>query len=274
MKTRHCIIAFFLMLAGATAHAQDTLVMRDSRELAVKVIEIDDSKIFYRKQDNPDGPLYSCRQNEVFMVIYRGGKREMFTAANPGKNMPAATTAAEPPAVFSMANASFRIQLTSFRLASSKNGKFKSASGEVTVYSNNQFFATVSFSASQKENADFDFTRPTRGSLAQSSISMVISSPQMKEYLFEKFENYTGAGLGWVPSPGLFSNNPAQPCQVAFLKKPRQNETDAWWLQGKLSFEKYTLQSCQTVEERMLSMVLLWLDKNFTAANNAGAQRN
>jgi hypothetical protein len=82
--------------------------------------------------------------------------------------------------------------------------------------------------------------------------------------LFEKYENSAGSGLGWVLPYGLLTGDAAAGCEVAYLKKARQTDTDVAWLQGKLDFEKYALKSCASVEEKMLSIVLLWLKKNFS----------
>ena len=245
-----------------TARAQDTLVLQDRKELYVKVIEIGDNKISYRKSDNLNGPLYSCSLRDVFMAIYRGGRREMFDAPVL-HNAGAAPNSHEPPPPVNlvMTDETFRLVLKQIGNTGYRKN-YDAVSGEVDVFTGNDFFATVSFVAMQRKDTRLDFSHPRPAHAGKSGISMQISSKQLSEYLFEKYENSAGSGLGWVLPYGFLTG---EGCQVAYLKKPRQTDTDVAWLQGKLDFEKYDLKSCASVEEKMLSIVLLWLKKNFGA---------
>jgi hypothetical protein len=270
MKNWIIAILFIEALAAdLRAHGQDTLVLRDNRELYVKIIEIAEDKIFYRSSDNPSGPLYSCASRDVFMAIYHRGKREMFPspaasreATSPNTNEPA------PPTNSVMSEGDFRVELKKIDHADGK-GKYETVTAEVDVYMGKTFFATVSFTASRKKTASIDFSHPRLGDVIKSGANMQISSPQLKDFLYEKYENPAGAGLGWVLPTAFFTGDPTGGCEIAYLQKPRQNEIDVTWLQGKLGSEKYQLKSCGSMEEKVLSIVLLWVKKNFKAGGVA-----
>ncbi|HTL08358.1 MAG TPA: hypothetical protein VL307_08890 [Chitinophagaceae bacterium] len=254
------------MLSSLTkvVRAQDTLVLQDSKELYVKVIEIGDDKIFYRKTDNLNGPLYSCAKREVFMALYRGGRREIFDT--PLQNQPSRNNSEKSPSApdAAMTDENFRLVLK--KLVKPRIRKnYETVTGDVDVFTGNDFFATISFVAVQKNNAQLDFSHPRPAHAAKRGISLQITSTQLGNYLFEKYENTAGSGLGWVLPDGFLSGDVIAPCEVAYLKKPRQTETDVAWLQGKLDFEKYHLKSCGSLEEKMLSITLQWLKKNFSS---------
>ena len=257
------LAAFICIAAGVTARAQDTLVLQDRKELYVKVIEVGEDKILYRKSGNPGGPVYSCALRDVFMAIYRGGKREMFDVAVQRNAGPVTAAHDQPaPPLVTMSDDNFRLVLKNISNTGYRKN-YETVSGEVDVFTGNIFFATVSFIAMQKKDTRQDFSHPRPSHVSKSGISMQISSRQLSNYLFEKYENSSGSGLGWVLPYGFLSGDIAAGCQVAYLKKPRQTNTDVAWLQGKLDFETYELKSCASAEEKMLSIVLLWLKKNF-----------
>lgn len=71
-------ITLFLLLlciAGIT-NAQDILVKNDKTELKVKVLEITDAAIKYKKFEMQDGPTYSIAKAAVFMIMYQNGTKE------------------------------------------------------------------------------------------------------------------------------------------------------------------------------------------------------
>ena len=71
------LIVLFLFLA-AFLNAQDIIYKTDGSEIQSKVIEISEDLIKYKKISNLDGPLYSIAKNEVFMIVYENGEREVF----------------------------------------------------------------------------------------------------------------------------------------------------------------------------------------------------
>jgi hypothetical protein len=84
----------FLLLLGFSQalRAQDLLTKRNGEELAVIVLEVTPTEVRYRRADNLNGPLFSVRREEVFMVKYINGTKQLFDVA------PVAPPAPMPPA--------------------------------------------------------------------------------------------------------------------------------------------------------------------------------
>lgn len=72
------LFLFVVFATGITVKAQDALFTKDGTELSVKVVEITDQFIKYKKFDQPDGPLRNIRISDVFMIIYQDGTVEKF----------------------------------------------------------------------------------------------------------------------------------------------------------------------------------------------------
>lgn len=73
-------LCFFLLLSGwgLKGFSQDIIFKNDKSEVKAKVLEILDREIKYKKWDFMEGPTYSMRKNEIFMIIYENGRRETF----------------------------------------------------------------------------------------------------------------------------------------------------------------------------------------------------
>ena len=59
--------------------AQDTLFTRTGDTLLVKVAEIHQEEVGYRKPENPDGPVYFLSIRKVLRIVYANGITEEFT---------------------------------------------------------------------------------------------------------------------------------------------------------------------------------------------------
>jgi hypothetical protein len=77
------VTLLLLFITFLQAHAQDVIVKNDKSEIKAKVLEIDDVNVKYKQWDFQDGPTYSVRKNEVFMILYKNGKRETFEQSAP-----------------------------------------------------------------------------------------------------------------------------------------------------------------------------------------------
>ncbi len=58
----------------------DALLLRSGEEILVKVIEIGTQVIKYKKCDNLEGPTISVLKNDVFMITYSNGTKDVFIA--------------------------------------------------------------------------------------------------------------------------------------------------------------------------------------------------
>lgn len=67
-----------LLLSTVTVYAQDVLTKKNGDEIEVKVIKISTNEIEYKKWSNQDGPSYTLLKNEVFMIKYNNGEKEVF----------------------------------------------------------------------------------------------------------------------------------------------------------------------------------------------------
>jgi hypothetical protein len=70
------VLAFMVAAAGAVA--QDIIVKTDGSEIEAKVTDIGLTEIKYKKFSNPDGPVYVMPKNEVFMIKYENGEKDVF----------------------------------------------------------------------------------------------------------------------------------------------------------------------------------------------------
>lgn len=64
----------------------DTLVFISGDEKVVKILEITENEIKYKKCDYLDGPVYTVSKNKIYMVKYSNGNHEYFTNDTQIKN--------------------------------------------------------------------------------------------------------------------------------------------------------------------------------------------
>jgi hypothetical protein len=57
----------------------DNIILKNGKEISAKVIEITPELIKYKKCSNLDGPLISIYKNEVLMLRYSNGSKEIFS---------------------------------------------------------------------------------------------------------------------------------------------------------------------------------------------------
>lgn len=81
------VISFFSILIGlqiglAPLHAQDVITFQDGKEMEVKVLEINHQSIKYKKYDRPKGPTYEALKQEVFMIKYPSGSKDVFSPSS------------------------------------------------------------------------------------------------------------------------------------------------------------------------------------------------
>lgn len=63
----------------------DILYKTNGDEIKVKVLEVEETKIKYKKCDNLEGPTYSMNISEVFMIKYVNGTKDVFNKENETK---------------------------------------------------------------------------------------------------------------------------------------------------------------------------------------------
>ena len=78
MKTIFTFIILSLLFFNKT-NAQDTIIKKNGDSLIVKVVDINDKEIKYKKFTNIDGPTYIENKSEVKTIKYATGLREEIT---------------------------------------------------------------------------------------------------------------------------------------------------------------------------------------------------
>ena len=77
-----------LLLAGlftaTLTHAQDKIVLKNGTEIKANVLEVSATAIKYRKQDNPNGPVYTSGIGEVLLINYANGTKDVLGRSAPG----------------------------------------------------------------------------------------------------------------------------------------------------------------------------------------------
>jgi hypothetical protein len=79
MKSKILQISFLICLSNNVSFSQDLINKTDGVEIKVKVIEIDDTNIKYKKFDNQSGPVYSISKKEVDRIKYENGSIDNFS---------------------------------------------------------------------------------------------------------------------------------------------------------------------------------------------------
>lgn len=69
----------------STSYAQDVITKSNGDDINAKVIEITQTEIKYKKFDNLDGPIFTLSLNDVFMIKYENGIKEVFSQTDKTK---------------------------------------------------------------------------------------------------------------------------------------------------------------------------------------------
>lgn len=75
-------VLFFLLISCSLLKAQDKLVDYNNQITKVKIIEITDKEIKFKKIDNIDGPLYTESKTNYATIIFENGNVEVLSKKN------------------------------------------------------------------------------------------------------------------------------------------------------------------------------------------------
>ena len=67
---RRLFLIISLTLSVKFAHSQDIITLKNGDKLKVKVLQVNDNKIIYKKFDETDEKLYSIDRSKVFIIIF------------------------------------------------------------------------------------------------------------------------------------------------------------------------------------------------------------
>src|SRR5688572_10787907 len=65
-----------------TGWSQDIITKLNGDEIQAKILEITDTEVKYKKFSYLDGPTYTLKKTEIFMVKYPNGDKDLFGTAN------------------------------------------------------------------------------------------------------------------------------------------------------------------------------------------------
>lgn len=83
MKKILLLIVALVAAAAVDAAAQDVITMRTGEDVKAQIVEVTDDAVKYKKENLPDGPLFTISKSQVLMVTYSDGSRDVFADAQP-----------------------------------------------------------------------------------------------------------------------------------------------------------------------------------------------
>ena len=90
MKHKLFAIAMAVFISHA-CFSQDVITYKNGTEAKVKVMEVTSTEVKFKKEENPDGPVYAELKSKIFMILYANGNKEVF-GDNVAKPVSTATT--------------------------------------------------------------------------------------------------------------------------------------------------------------------------------------
>lgn len=78
MKKLQLIATLAIFLTSINLFSQDLITLKNGDEIESKVTEVGDKEIKYKKYSNINGPTYSINKEEVFMIKYENGEKDIF----------------------------------------------------------------------------------------------------------------------------------------------------------------------------------------------------
>lgn len=86
MKKHLVLTLSAILLIAISTTAQDIIVKKSGDEIQSKVVEISSKEIKYKKFSNIDGPIYTMSKDEIFMLRYENGEKEVFDSTTSTNN--------------------------------------------------------------------------------------------------------------------------------------------------------------------------------------------
>ena len=72
------LILSLFCAAGIDAAAQDVITRRNGEDIRAVIVEVTDDAVKYKRENLPDGPLFTISKADVLMVTYSDGSRDVF----------------------------------------------------------------------------------------------------------------------------------------------------------------------------------------------------
>jgi len=75
-------LLFIGIFCSYLGFSQDTIYTRSGSVIAAKVTEINQDEVKYKKAANPDGPTYVVNKNEIALIEYKNGTKDVFASSD------------------------------------------------------------------------------------------------------------------------------------------------------------------------------------------------
>ncbi|MCL2597361.1 MAG: hypothetical protein FWD66_06840 [Paludibacter sp.] len=72
------IILVAIIGFGISAKAQDIITLKNGDDINASVKEVGETEIKYKKFENLNGPIYTMKKSEIFMIKYQNGSKDVF----------------------------------------------------------------------------------------------------------------------------------------------------------------------------------------------------
>lgn len=72
------LIILTIFTFNSLLKSQDVIIYKDGSEIESKVLKVGKSEIVYKKYSNLNGPEYTEEVNNIFMIKYEGGSKDVF----------------------------------------------------------------------------------------------------------------------------------------------------------------------------------------------------
>lgn len=91
------VLFLICALCSMSAMAQDVIIKQNGDEIQCKLLEVGSEEIKYKRWTNPDGPTFIEERDDVFMIKYQNGEKDVFgvkpaSQPNVATNAPTAMT--------------------------------------------------------------------------------------------------------------------------------------------------------------------------------------
>ena len=72
------LFILLLLALGINSTAQDLITRKNGQDVKVKIIEVGVSEVKYKRAENPNGPTYTVSKEEILLIKYENGQKEIF----------------------------------------------------------------------------------------------------------------------------------------------------------------------------------------------------
>lgn len=79
MYIRNLLFVCWISILSTFTSAQDVIYKTDGSREEVRVLQVGNREIQYKKYDNPEGPVYVIHKENVLLITYENGTYEQFT---------------------------------------------------------------------------------------------------------------------------------------------------------------------------------------------------